>query len=201
MIITTAGPVDRDAVNRFVQDIQTVMPVTDIRSAQFRSAQSPEFVQLLSDAAQWFDPLKVAVTVFLSQLAKEAAKDVWKHKTKIAIALKDVAVTPLRVISSSISRLLISRPRGTLHITIGLPWPDNYFGAWMDITTSDEQQIAWIVANFVIHAERIQQAIQNEMNGDRRPSGAVSLTFQDDGSFLLRWMDSKDLQIHELIIS
>jgi hypothetical protein len=37
----------------------------------------------MGEALQWLSPLKVATTVFLSQLAKEAASDVYKNKAKI----------------------------------------------------------------------------------------------------------------------
>ena len=82
-------------------------------------------------------------------------------------------------------------------ITIGLPIPDEHFGTVVTFTPSDEEEASWVLACFVVKAEKIEALIREEMGEDRTPLGCVQLIQQDDGTFVVRWMDQNEMKMHE----
>jgi hypothetical protein len=155
-----------------------------------KSAEPPSFIQIMADALQWLSPLKVAATIFLSQLAKEAATDIYKNKQQIGRALANAAAAPLRLAAAALKRARESslRPPG---LVVGLPIPDDYFGTALWLPGDSEEDIAWLVARFVVRAQIIEQLIQAEISAGRLPLGRVQVIPTDTGGFLLRWVDQE----------
>jgi hypothetical protein len=86
------------------------------------SVDPPTFIQLVADAATWHLVLKAAVTIFLSEIAKSAASDVWKNKAVIGKALSNVLTAPIRKIASAL-RDAKTKSRDSTQISIGIPLP------------------------------------------------------------------------------
>ena len=157
-----------------------------------RSADPPSFIQIMGEAVQWLSPLKVAATVFLSQLAKDAASDVYKNKAKIAQALAQIGAAPLRLVAESLKRVRDESPRQP-RIVLGLSIPDDYFGTALSITDHSEEEVAYLIAGFVMRAEVIQQLVQAEVDAGRPPLGRVQVMCSD-GGFKLVWMDQQSVE-------
>jgi hypothetical protein len=197
MQLDIGGITNDDLLDQLKTDLQPIIEITNTRSVSFRSAEPHSLLQLLSNAIEWIHPLKVAATIFLSQLAKEAATDFWKNKKKIAMLLKDASVKPIKIFASSISKSLKTSKQHKTRFSVGLSIPDDYFGTALTFLEEDEEEIAWIISNFVIRAEQIENAVREEMSGVNKPLGRVFLTIQPDGGFLLQWMDGDKLERHE----
>lgn len=94
----------------------------------------PGFIKLVGEAADWF-PLKAAATVFLSQLAKEAATDVYKHKAEVALVLSKGACAPIRVVARSLLRARLDSGPPVPGVVLGLSIPNDFFGTSIDLVS------------------------------------------------------------------
>lgn len=197
MQLHIGGTTNLEVTNQLKADLLPIIEITQIQTVSFRAADAPSLLQLLANAIEWLHPLKVAATIFLSQLAKEAATDLWKNKKKIGVLLKDASIKPIKIVAAAISKALKSSEHQKTHFSIGLSIPDDYFGTAFTFTDEDEEEIAWVVSNFIIRVEQIDKAVQDEINGPNKPLGRVFLTIEPDGGFLLRWMDGNKLEHHE----
>jgi hypothetical protein len=148
----------------------------------------------MADALQWVTPLKVVATVFLSQLVKEAATDIYKHKRQIGQALATAATAPLCLAAAALKRARNRSPRCSL--AIGLPLPNEVTGTVLWLTPDSEEEIALLIARFVVRVEAIEQLMQAEMVAEHPPLGHVRVIPADSGGFLLHWMD-REGEIHE----
>jgi hypothetical protein len=200
MRLWTSGIVSKHTIDQLVDDLNSVTSVEQVNHLQTRSADPPAIVQLVGDLAQWVDPLKLAASIFLAQLAKEAAKDVWKNKLVIAKVLKEQACKPLKIVASAIAAAKRTTDSAEFSVTIGLSVPDDLFGTTLPIYENDEELIAILVARFVDQLMTVEAIVRKEMDGPNRPVGQVSLLLQPDGSMLLRWMGAQDLDIHEQVV-
>ena len=125
--------------------------------------------------------------MFLSQLAKNAADDVWKNKARITAALTDTAVAPLRRVAAALARARQMSP-GPPSVTIGLGLPDDSHGTAVTWTPDDVEESAWVLACFAQHATAIEAFVRKEMEAGRLGRGGVRLLLQRDGSFDVIWM-------------
>lgn len=160
-----------------------------------KSAEPLSFIQIMGDALQWLSPLKVAATVFLAQLAKEAATDIYKHKQQIGRALMNAGAAPLRLVAVALKKARESSPRRP-ELVIGLPLPNEYFGTALSLPGNSEEEIVSLVARFVVRVQAIEQVIQAEISRGGPPLGRVEVVPKDTGGFLLRWVD-QDFGTHE----
>jgi hypothetical protein len=159
-----------------------------------KSADAPSFIQIMGDALQWVTPLKVIATVFLSQLAKEAATDIYKNKQQIGRALANAAAVPLRRAAAALKRARDGSPQS--YLVIGLPILNEYIGTALALNANSEEEIALLIARFVVRAETIEQLIQSEISAGHPPLGRVQVIPTDSGGFLLHWID-QDFGNHE----
>ena len=160
-----------------------------------KSAEPPSFIQIMGEALQWLPLLKVATTVFLAQLAKEAATDIYKHKQHIGRALTNAGAAPLRLVAAALKKARDSSPRRP-GLFIGVPLPDDHFGTALSLPGDSEEEIASLVARFVVRVQAIEQLIQAEISAGRSPLGRVQVIPKGTEGFLLRWLD-QEFGIHE----
>ena len=201
MLIVISGSPPKITIDQMVEDLGPVLKVDKVMHLQGRSVDPPTIVQLVGDLSQWLLPLKIAVSIFLAQLAKEAAKDAWKNKSRIAEVLKEQACKPLKVLASAVASTKRRMGIANFRITIGLSIPDDIFGTVLLVEDNDEELIALLIAQFVDQLKDIEAIVKKEMSGPNSPVGQVSLLVQRDGSILVRWMGSQDLAIHEQIVN
>jgi hypothetical protein len=192
LIVTTEIP--SDVRQELLIDWQPLGGLEQGPEVSLKSPEAPSYIQITADALQWVTPLKVVATVFLSQLVKEAATDIYKHKHQIGQALATAATAPLRLAAAAVKRVRDRSPRCSL--AIGLPLPDEVRGTVLWLDADSEEEIALSIARFAVRAETIEQLIQAEITAGRPPLGHVQVIPTDSGGFLLRWMDQEG-GIHE----
>jgi hypothetical protein len=175
-------------------DWQPLGGLEQAKEISLKSPEAPSYIEIMADALQWVTPLKVVATVFLSQLVKEAATDIYKHKHQIGQALATAATAPLRLAAAAVKRARDRSPRCSL--AIGLPLPNEVTGTVLWLTPDSEEEIAVLIARFVVRAEAIEHLMQAEMAAEHPPLGHVQVIPTDSGGFLLRWMDREGV-IHE----
>ena len=157
----------------------------------------PSFINLLGDVPTWL-PLYAAATAYLATLAKRAAEATWD---KISNRNE---VKPLAEVATTLTKVA-ARVDGKVTISIGLNIPDDYFGTSLFIQSSDSEEVARVLACFIVHVEQVSKAMQDEVAAGRTPFGPAFIELQDDGSLLVRWrvLDkaSGDFDDYELQIS
>ena len=151
-------------------------------------------LRLLGDAGAWL-PLYAAATAYLVTLAKRAAETTWDkiiNRSEVK-PLTDVAVTLAKV---------AARVDGEAKITIGLNIPDDYLGTSISIKSSDPEEVAHVLAHFVVHVEQLSKVMRDEVAAGRRPYGSAIIELQKDESLLVRcWIRDGDALVpHELKI-
>lgn len=146
---------------------------------------TPSFVTVLSDILSWQTMLAVPATVFISQLAKNAADDVYKNKKKIAEVLSQTAVKPLRRISAALRKAAGSSSRNFV-VQIGLPLPDDFRGTTLVLGGESEEQVAVELAFFVLNVEAIQGAVKDQVLAGG-VFGGVVVERTEGGSYVLKW--------------
>lgn len=169
-------------------DLNEVHLWPELSEFNVKAAEGPSFIQLVAEVFQWITPLRAAATIFLGQLAKNAADDVWKHKHEIASALKKTAVAPLQKLVTAVSRLRTSMGPET-NIYIGLPVPDQFWCTRLSVATRDEAETAWQLANFINQADEIEKAVQRLLADGHKPPGLVELVLDENRAFRLRWLE------------
>ncbi|MFH2068273.1 MAG: hypothetical protein ABII89_02260 [Candidatus Omnitrophota bacterium] len=187
------GDIPIAARQRLGSEISAIIPLEIEPVPSFRSALSdqPSFIQIIAYVAVW-TPLTIAASNFLAQLAKRAADDAWDHKKEIAIKLKTNTVALLKKFTEALNKARQASNQNP-YIIVGIPLPEDHFGTTFRFQAEDENDIAWFVANFLIKAEAIEKAIQEEMAGEHRPFASIQLHLQKDGSLIMQWMDRNEL--------
>ena len=162
----------------------------------FRRSADPTltaFVQLLGDAKVWL-PLGAAAAAYLSTLAKRAADATWD---RLAAHFHSNEIKPLADVATTLTTAA-ERVGGEVEIVFGLNIPDDHFGTVISIKSSEPEEVARVLASFIVHVEKLSKAMQEEIEAGRVPFGPAIIKLQDDGSLLIRWRKQDDLSVHEL---
>ena len=160
------------------------------------AADPPSILQALGDSLSWL-PLKAAVAVFLSTLAKRAADATWDRLTSL---FESNEVRPLLAVVKTL-RKAANSVDGKVAIFVGLDIPDDRFGTAMPIKLDDpEEKTTRELASFVAHVDQLSKTMQAEVEAGRAPLGRAIIEPQDDGSLLVRWEARADDSRHELRI-
>ena len=157
------------------------------------------FIQLVGDAAGWLPlaaPAAVFLTVYSSTLAKHAGD---ATRDGIASLFKRKEVKPLADVATTLATAA-NKADGEVEIVVGLNIPDDYFGTAVRIKDGNPEAVAYKLAVFVIHAEKLSLMMQAETAAGRTPIGRATVEVQDDGSLLVKWRsqpDFPDFKEHE----
>ena len=186
------------------EEFRRTFPGLQIQQEVFKAADGPSSFQLVADFITWSTVFKAAATVFLSQflsqLAKNAADDLWKHKAELAAKLRELVVQPLRFLSSTIAglnRQLVGRQK---IIQIRLPIPDIYWGTVLRIDSADEVEVAWLLAHFILKVEAIHETVAKLIDEGHSGSPYFELRLTPTGEWVVAWRDDADEQ-HEHRVS
>jgi hypothetical protein len=188
-----------DAVRAaLTRDLASVWSTADRGAIHLKAAEPPTYLEIVGRAIEWATPLKVVATVFVSQLAKDAAHDVWINKARIASVLKNGAVASLRIAAQAIIRARLEAPRKPeVHLGVGELRGD--MGAFVVFTPADEMECAAVLARVALHAERVEAAIDAEVHGGGGILGPAQLILEPAGLFRLRWIDYEG-KSHERVL-
>ncbi len=195
LIVTLDVP--EEAREALKAEAAPVLRIDDGREVVLLSADPPSFIRVLADAIDWTLPLKAAAGVFLSQLAKNMADDLWKNKADIAKAMGSAAAFPIRKLLGAFEKAReISRKSTTF--AVGVPVPDDYFGATVTVPMNSTEDSAVTLAIFVHHAQEIEHTLQQHLSGGHKIVGPVQVRSEPNGSVLLVWMDRDSLSTVEV---
>ena len=89
---------------------------------------------------------------------------------------------------------------GEVTITVGLNIPDDHFGTAISIKPGAPEEVAHVLASFIVHVEQLSKAMRAEVEAGHKPFGPASIKLQDDGSLLVSWVAQADSSHHELRI-
>lgn len=197
MKITVSGLPPKE----IVYEISSFLNIKDKPSVIMqRSADPPSVIQIIGSVIDWIDPFKVAVIAFIAEISREAAKDIYKNKAKIFKALQLITVKPLKEFVEIIFRSKTFSEFKNTQIFISVNIPDDYFGTNLELKLNSKEDIAWQFANFILHIEEIEIELNKLIKSDKPPLAPISLILNNDGSILIKYMDSVDLKIQELIV-
>ena len=185
--------------DEFKEDWGKLFPETKKVSFGMRSAEPQTVLRIIGELIDWTLPLKLAATAFLTQLAKEAAKDFWKNKNKILEILKREPCSKLYE-SVRIIKRAISKSENQCNFIITLYYPEKYIETELVVKSEDEVEISWLLANFIANLDAISSAISEELRGENPPSQLIFLSIDESGLVTMKWMDSIKLDKHEKII-
>lgn len=189
MRITATEDVRTVDIEMLVGDLRGVIAVdVDENRMAFRSAEPPSWIALIQHIPTWAAIIGPSAAVFLNELLKEAGKDAYKNKTKVARVLAKPLVKPLQVLAAAIVKFQEAGRR--TNVDVGAPVPDEYFGTRLRLTGDDQESIALELALFVRHCGGIQTVLDGIHNRDSRVIGQVTLTLFPDGSMHIQWMES-----------
>ena len=176
-------------------ELSKYLKVSEPRFISMRSADPPSFLQLLGDVSAWL-PLKAAVAVYLSTLAKRAGDATWN---RLASLFNSNEVKPLADVTKTLATAADSVD-GEVTIVVGLNIPDEHFGTAISIMPGDPEEMARVLASFIVHVEQISKAMRAEVEAGRTPLGPAIIKLQDDGSLMVSWVAQADFSRHELRI-
>lgn len=161
---TNMASFDDPAAVEAIADLKRAFPTTARIKTRFPIVASagpmPHFVEVLLDALTWKAFLGVPATAFLTQLAKNAADDVWKNKEKIRKILRDAAFSTLADVSFAIAAA--NEKIGSGGISLALPCQDHFWSARTSVQLSTPEEISIVLTRFVASAEKIQTLVERE---------------------------------------
>ena len=164
-------------------ELSEYLKVSEPKLIFFKSVDPPSIIQLLGDAGAWL-PLGAAATVYLSTLAKRAADATWDQ---LASLRKSNEVKPLTAVAKTLATAADSVD-GQVTIRVGLDIPDDYDGVAISIKPGDPEEVARVLASFIVHVEQLAETMRTEVEAGRRPFGGARIELQDDGSLLVSWV-------------
>lgn len=176
-------------------ELSKYLKVSEPCVAVTRSIDPPSFLQLLGDALDWL-PLKAAAAFYLSTLAKRAGDATWDGLTAL---FNSKEVKPLAEVAKTLTEAA-NKVNGEVTIVAGLNIPDDHFGTAISIKPGDPEEVARVLASFIVHVEQIKKAMRAEIEAGNKPLGPAFIKLQEDGSLRVSWVAQADLRRHELRI-
>lgn len=195
LIVTLEVP--QEAREVLKAEAAPLLSIVDVHELVLLSADIHSFIKVLADALDWTLPFKAAAGVFLSQLAKNMADDLWKNRVEITKALGSAAAFPIRKLIGAIEKAReISGELTTF--AVGVPVPDDHFGATVTLPGNSTESSAVTFAIFVHHAQEIERTLHQYISAGRGIVGPVRVRPEPDGSVVLVWMDRDSLSAVEV---
>jgi len=179
------------------QDLSPLLPIVLDRTTILQQSHLPPQVRLIGERAEWMETLKGPAMALLARLSAEEGEVPSLDRTRIAKALSDAEVEPLRKVAQTLCSILASASQKNLHVGVGLTIPHWQHSTTLKLLGSDEESVAVALARFVSQIPEVEVAISEEIKGPHRPYGQVQLEVSENGPILLRWLDEKDLSYHQ----
>lgn len=186
----------QDAADRLARALATVIKTETPEIVCRKTAETetlPQFIHAVAQSQLWQDTLGAPAATFLNQLGYRAQDIAW-DEAEHALARADV--TPLSHVANAMARAKesIAQPAS---IIVGLNIPNDRFGTVVVIEESRPVKIAFVMARFITRAGDIARVIERAVVTGDTPRGPALLTFDDDGSVLIRWNSRADMRGHE----
>ena len=174
--------------------------VSGPRRVVLRSFDPPSIVELLGGVKAWkllAIPAAAFTTSFFVALGKRAANSAWDSASEWK---RNKDIKPLRDIATTLVETA-NRVGGEVTISFGLNIPDDYSGTVIETRSRDAMEVARVLATLVVHAQRIADIVQAEIERGHEPSGEVFVELARDGTVKIRWHARSDFKAHERLIT
>jgi hypothetical protein len=171
----------------FLAQVRLVMPVRNVGGLGFRAGEPTSAAHVVADVLTWTSILKVAAGLFLSQLAKNAADEVWEKKGDILKVLGTEAARPLRLLAKAFSA--INQRALRTDARIGFPYPDPLQGTVLPIRSANELEAAWLLANFVMNVDNLKSEVKKALESGARPITGFFVDVSTEGAISLFWFE------------
>jgi len=154
----------------------------------FKSAEPPSWIAFFADGSWWLKAFGAYAALYVAEIVKEAGKTTWKNRRVVAAAARSAGESTIRAFARALSRLRVKiTPRTDL--LVGLPVPDQDFGARLHLEATDQELLEIQLALFFHHLPRLTQLIRSQQL-DTRALGPVQLRLLEDGGLEVAWLDS-----------
>ena len=155
------------------------------------------FITVAAELISWKLLLGTPLAVFISEIAKNAADDLYKNKKEIWAALKNKAAQPVAVVARCLTGLARSSTQDT-RLFLVLLLPDDHLEAVLRVDVVSEEEVAHTLAIFVHKVEAVCRVLKEELEakdesvGESRPVRRVTLRrvyleLLRDGSLKMEW--------------
>jgi hypothetical protein len=156
-------------------------------------------LQLIADPQTWVKiGMAAAAAIYGTELVREAAKETWKHRWKIAQAAGSTVNLPIRKIVAALGRM---KERSGATATLVVPVAEPGRSPAIDIPTPDPAEIAWRIYVISLHAAAIQEHVEEWSKGGPIEGNPDMRTLQvvpnDDGSVTIYWTVTSKPSQHE----
>jgi hypothetical protein len=187
--VDSTGDVSVDVLREWSRNVDIGVPLNVRQDQTFmRSAEPPSWVQILGESSEWLQAFRTAAAVYVAEIIREAAKETWKNRNEIRIAITD-ATTALFRFASKIIELRKKLAARTV-IDVGVPIPEKFYGIRFALPPSDDPTVVALdIALFVHYLPEVLQAIHDERIAEQAVAGIV-LALRSDGSLEMGWHDS-----------
>lgn len=160
------------------------------------SIDPPSLIQLLGAAAAWQILVKPAAAFtksFFGALGKKAADAAWDG----AVEWKgNKGLGPLADVATALVEAA-ECVDGKVTICVGLDIPDGGVGTVISTDSRDVEEVARILSAFVVRAERIDDAVREEIERRDGQVGPFFMELEQDGSVTIRWHTAPGSKTHE----
>jgi hypothetical protein len=153
----------------------------------YKGGVPPSWIRLYADADWWIKGLGAYAALYVAEIVKEAAKDTWRNRGKIAAAAVSTGGR-VRQLAVALAKLR-HRFRPETSIEIGLPFPDDYDGTLLEITGDDADELAAQCAVFVHYLPALLKLIREEGLGRATIATGIQLAVRPDLSLEVSWQD------------
>jgi hypothetical protein len=153
----------------------------------YKSHDAPSWVRLFANADWWIKLLAAYASLYFAEIAKEAGKETWKNRGKIASAAF-AAGDRIKQFAVGLGHLRSRLPRKT-RLEIALPFPDDYDGTILELTGSTVDELSPQVALFVHHLPTLLDLMRSEGLGRGSIATGIHLTILSDLSLHVAWQD------------
>ena len=168
---------DAPQMERLVVRLGAHLAIGKTTSVSHRAEEATSFIRLLGEHATWAVPLSAAATVYLSTLAKHAADATWSGMRRL-FSSKEVG--PLADVANALADAAGNRETKVV-VQVGLSLPDEHFGSTTIDPSHGPEEVARVLATFVLHAEQVRQVIEEETTAGRGALGPVELVAEGTG--------------------
>jgi hypothetical protein len=197
MKLRVTGDLPASLIEHLRQDLSPLLPIVLDRTTILQQSHLPPQVRLIGERAEWMENLKGPAMTLLARLSAGKGTVQTSDRARIATALSDAKVEPLRKVARTLCSILAGASQKKLHVGVGLTIPHWQHSTTLKILSSDEESVALALARFVSQLPDVESAIREEIKGPHRPYGQIQLEVAENGPITLRWLDEKDLNYHQ----
>jgi hypothetical protein len=189
LTVHSTGDVSLDLLRGLASELEPDIRLhVEERQHFFRSIEPPSYISFLADASWWIKVFGGMAALYVAELVREAAKETWKSRAKIASKMQEVSTRPLRGFAKALSKTRVQlKPHA--RIKIGLPVPDDFFAAQLLLEGPEQDLVEAQIALFVYHLPALIKLIKSERLDSGGAFGAIQLQLLEDGSLEVRWLN------------